>query len=326
MTDATATNRTAPRAFFDRPVAAEVARPAADEMARTRHAHVWRRLAEIQARHRRAIHRRLTTLGKRHADVVSLQSRLALRHRALLAAEEEDRAARSLAPAPGVLPHEPHHRALGPLGLAVALGLCVVADYLVDRSTLEVLLLPLRLTQLLALLVAVVQTLAAHTIGRLLRRSREAVDPGALAPERRIVVGLCALLAVTVTAMAVLRGMFGTTLLALLMFGVGAAAALVAITASYLHANGRLDALGVTERRLGRRGWRAARTGRRLLRAEARRTVATGNLRAAAAGVVAEVEGVYATHQVHLNGSEPAWVAQMRHWVEGRDLPYDQPT
>src|SRR4029453_15715820 len=168
--------RTAPRAFFDRPVAAEVARPAADEMARTPHAHVWRRpaqiqarprggapprrahvwrrLAEIQARHRRAIHRRLTTLGKRHADVVSLQSRLALRHRALLAAEEEDRAARSLAPPPGVLPHEPPHRALGPLGLAVALGLCVVADYLVDRSTLEVLLLPLRLTQLLALLVA----------------------------------------------------------------------------------------------------------------------------------------------------------------------------
>ena len=325
MSETTATTN-APRAFFDRPIAAEVARPAADEMARTRHAHVWRRLAEIQARHRRTIHRRLTVLGRRQADMVALQSRLALRHRALLAAEEEDRAARSLAPAPGVLPHEPHHRALGPVGLAAALGICIVADYLVDRSTLQVLLLPLRLTQLLALLVAVVQTLAAHTVGRLLRRSREAVDPGALAPERAIVVALAVLLAVTVTGMAVLRGMFGTTLLALVMFGVGSAASLVAVTASYLHANGRLDALGVTERRLRRRGWLAARTGRRLLRADARRTVAAGNLRAAAAGVVAEVEGVYAAHQVHLNGTEPAWVAQMRGWVEGRDLPYDQAT
>lgn len=42
--------------------------------------------------------------------------------------------------------------------------------------------------------------------------------------------------------------------------------------------------------------------------------------------MVAEVEGVYAAHQVHLNGTEPAWVAQMRGWVEGRDLPYDQAT
>lgn len=326
MSETTAAARAATRSFFDRPVAPEVARPAADELARVRAAHVWRRLAEIQARRRRAVHRRLTVLGKRHADVVTLESRLALRHRALLAAEEEDRAARSLAPPPGVLPHEPHHRALGPVGLAAALGVCVLADYLVDRSTLQVLLLPLRLTQLLALLVAVVQTLAAHTIGRLLRRSREAVDPGVLGPERAITLALAALVAVTVAAMAVLRGMFGTLLLALLMLGVGAAAALVAITASYLHTNVRLDALAATERRLGRRGWLAARTSRRLMRAEARRTVAVGNLRACAADVVAEVEGVYATNRVHLNGREPAWLAQMRRWVDGRDLPYDQAT
>jgi hypothetical protein len=62
------------------------------------------------------------------------------------------------------------------------------------------------------------------------------------------------------------------------------------------------------------------------LRAEARRTVAAGNLWACAADVVAEVEGVYATHRVHLNGSEPAWVAQMRGWVEGHDLPSDHAT
>lgn len=311
------------RSFFERPIDPEVPAPAPEEVARLRHAQVWRRVAELQARHRRTIARRLIVLGRRDAEVRTLRARLALRQRALLAAEQEDRTARMLAPSPGLLPYEPHHRALGHLGLAFVLALCVLADYLVDRSALQVLLLPLRLTQLLALLIATVQTLAAHMIGRLLRRSREVVDPGLLGHERRITVALGAFLAVTVGGVAVLRSYFGTTLLAVVMFGVGASAALVAVTACYLHASVRLDALGVTERRVGRRGWLATRTGRKLLRAEARRAVARGGLRAGAADLVARVDLVYAEHQVHLNGSEPPWVVQLRRWADGRDLPYD---
>ena len=309
--------------FFDRPVEPRLVPPSPVEVDRVRRAFVQRRILEIQARHQRRIARRLRTLGRRDADVQALRARLAVHQRSLLVAETEDRAVRAIPPPPRGLAHDAYHRASS-LGLVVALTICVVADYLVDRGALQVLLLPLRLTQVLALLVAVVQTLAAHTVGRLLRRLSLTLDPDVLAHERTIMRLLAGLVVVTVVGLAALRAVFGTALLGLLMLGTGAAAALVAVTASYLHASLRVDALGATERRIRRRAWLAIRTGRRLLGAVARRTAAVGDLRASASAVAVSVDLVYDDALVHLDGDEPPWIQQMRRWAEGDELPYDE--
>jgi hypothetical protein len=176
----------------------------------------------------------------------------------------------------------------------------------------------------LALLVAVVQTMSAHAVGRLLRRQSEAVDPGALRHERTKMRMLVVFIAITVAGLAVLRGLLGTLVFGVMILAVGGAAAVVAITASYLHASTRLDALGATGRRLRWEGRAATRAGRRLVRAQARQAVAASDLRASAAIVVAQVDLVYAHHRLPVDGGEPPWLAEMRRWARGEGLPTDR--
>ena len=307
--------------FFDDPIPPLPPAPAPEAVHGTHEAFVQQRLVEIHDRQRRRINARALRLGRRTAAVQGLRVRLALHRRSLLVAARENSRVHEQPVPPRGLAFDGHSRALGTVALVVVLAVCVLADYLVDRGSLQVLRLPLRLTQVLALLVAVVQTMSAHAVGRLLRRQSEAVDPGALRHERTKMRVLIVFIAVTVAGLAVLRGLLGTLVFGVMILAVGGAAAVVAVTASYLHASTRLDALGATARRLRREGWAATRVGRRLVRAQARQAVAASDLRATAAAVVAQVDVVYATHSPPDDGGEPPWVVEMRRWARGEDLP-----
>lgn len=251
--------------FFDDPIPPLPPAPAPEAVHGTHEAFVQQRLVEIHDRQRRRINGRALRLGRRTAAVQGLRVRLALHRRSLLVAARENSRVHEQPVPPRGLAFDGHSRALGTVALVVVLAVCVLADYLVDRGSLQVLRLPLRLTQVLALLVAVVQTMSAHAVG--------------------------------------------------------GAAAVVAVTASYLHASTRLDALGATGRRLRREGRAATRVGRRLVRAQARQAVAASDLRATAAAVVAQVDLVYASHRLPVDGGEPPWVVEMRRWARGEDLP-----
>lgn len=312
---------TATAAFFDDPVPPLPPAPSPEAVDRAHEAFVQQRLVEIHARHRRRINRRALRLGRGTAAVRAQRVGLALRRRSLLVAARENGQVHEQPVPPRSSPFDGHSRALGTVALVAVLAVCVLADYLVDRGSLQVLRLPLRLTQVLALLVAVVQTIAAHAAGRLLRRQSEAVDPGALRHERTKMRLLIGLVATTVAGLAVLRGLQGTVVFGVMILAVGGAAAVVAVTVSYLHASTRLDALAATGRRLRREGRAATRAGRRLVRAQARQAVAASDLRASAATVVAQVDLVYASHRAPIGGGEPPWVAEMRRWARGEDLP-----
>jgi hypothetical protein len=280
----------------------------------------WRRIGEIMERDGRRIRRLLRRLGRSHARVQALAARLAIRGHRVHHARRESDAVRRRTP-PLRFPWDGHARALPTVGLVAVLAVCVTIDYLVDRNALQVLLLPLRVTQALAMFIAVAQTLAAHTVGHLRRRMAEAADPDALHHERVTMWVLTGLVATTVAGLAVFRGMQGAALLGLVMFAVGAAASAVAATAAYLHANSRLSALRTTGNQLERTGDGASRLGRKLLRAEARRAADACGLQASASATLAKVEAVYALYDVSLNGREPPFVAHLRRLAAGTGLP-----
>ena len=299
--------------------------PSREDRERTRDAYVRTRLAEIQATNRRPMNKAVRRLGRATARYMALEARMEMARRRVDAAEQANAEVHRTAPSPRGSGYDAHSRALGLIGLAVILAICVVADYLVDRSAMQVLLLPLRITQALALFVAIVQMGAAHTVGRLLRRQKEVVDEGSLRHERTKMRLLIGFLATTVVGMAALRAVDGSLLLAAVMFGVGASAAVVAVTASYLHANTRMDALAASERALRWRTRATARTGRRLVRAEADLAVRRNDFTTRASTIATAVDLVYTEHRAHLNGSEPAWLGKVRHWAAGHDLPAGPP-
>lgn len=294
--------------------------PEPDASAIAAQAYVWRRLDEIQRRHRRRIARSVRRLARCTADAYALDARLAIQRRALEVAERESNAVVDRPASPRVA-YDGHTRALGTTALMLTLSVCIVADYLVDRGALQTLLLPLRMTQALALLIAVVQTLSAHTVGRLLRRQVDSLDPDGLRSERVEMWALVALVTVSVAGLAVVRGTRGSLILAALLFAVGTAAALVSATASYLHASTRVDAIRRASSHVRRAGSALARSRRRQLRAHARQASAMSDLQAAAGSVVAQVEGVYALANVHPGGGEPAWIDVLRRWARGQGLP-----
>jgi hypothetical protein len=302
------------------PLGGEPALPSPADEAAQREAHVWQRLAELQQRHRRRLGRQLKQLGDRQAAVRALGARLVLARRALATAVRDNDAVHRRAPSPRYA-YDELGRALSGLGLVVILSVCVLFDYLVDRSALQVLLLPLRVTQTFALFIAVVQTLSAHTIGTLLRRVKESPDPGALHHERWAMGVLGALVASTVVGLAAFRGMNGSVLFGLVMLGTGAATSVVATTASYLHASPRMHAVRTTGRGVRRSGNRVARLGRKMFRADARTGVAASSLQATAAAIAAQVEAIYSAQGVRLDGREPPWIGRVRRLADGDGLP-----
>jgi hypothetical protein len=283
-------------------------------------AYVWRRLDEIQRRQRRRVARSVRRLARCTADAHALDARLAIKRRALEVAERESDAVLDRPASPRVA-YDGHMRALGTPALVLTLSVCIVADYLVDRGALQTLLLPLRMTQALALLIAVVQTLSAHTVGRLLRRQVDSLDPDGLRSERVGMWALVALVTATVAGLAVVRGARGSLVLAGLLFAVGTVAALVSATASYLHASTRVDAIRRALSHVRRAGTALARSRRRQLRAHTRQASAMSDLQATAGSVVAQVESVYALANVRPGGGEPAWIDLLRRWTRGQGLP-----
>jgi hypothetical protein len=257
------------------------------------------------------------------ADVHALDTRLSLQQRALENAQRETNAVLDRPASPRIA-YDGHMRALGTPALVMTLLLCVVVDYLVDRGALQALLLPLRTTQALALLIAVVQTLSAHTVGRLLRRQVDSLDPDGLRSERLGMWVLIVFVIVTVAGLAAVRGARSSMLLAVLLFAVGTAAAVVAATASYLHASTRVDAVRRAFSHVRRAGSALARSRRRQLRALTRRASAVSDLRATAGSVVAQVESVCALTDVQLDGDEPAWIGLLRRWAQGHGLPSEE--
>lgn len=294
--------------------------PQHDEETRTRDAYVHSRLAEIQASNRRPINRALRRLGRATARYLAADAHMELARRRVNAAETASSEVHRMGRSPRGTGYDSHSRALGSIALAAVLVVCVLVDYLVDRSAMQVLLLPLRITQALALFVAVVQMGAAHTVGRLLRRQKEVLDQGALRHERTKMRLLIGLLTTTVIGMAALRLNAGMPLLGAVMFGVGAAATVTAVTASYLHANTRLDAVVASDRALGRRVRNVSRKGRRLVRAEAEVAVRRNDVANRASTIATAVDLVYAAHGTGIPLAEPAWVGQVRRWAAGHDL------
>jgi len=286
-------------------------------------AYLWRRIDEIQRRNRRRIARSVRRLAMRTADVHALDTRLSLQQRALENAQRETNAVLDRPASPRIA-YDGHVRALGTPALVMTLLLCVVVDYLVDRGALQALLLPLRTTQALALLIAVVQTLSAHTVGRLLRRQVDSLDPDGLRSERLGMWVLIVFVIVTVAGLAAVRGARSSMLLAVLLFAVGTAAAVVAAAASYLHASTRVDAVRRAFSHVRRAGSALTRSRRRQLRALTRRASAVSDLRATAGSVVAQVESVYALTDVQLDGDEPAWIGLLRRWTQGHGLPSEE--
>ena len=302
------------------PLGGEPAVPSPADEAAQREAHVWQRLAELQHRHRRRLGRQLKEVGDCQAAVRGLGARLVLARRGLAAAVRDNDAVHRRVPTPRFA-YDELGRALSTVGLVAILSVCILFDYLVDRSALQVLLLPLRVTQTFALFIAVVQTLAAHTVGTLLRRLKESPDPGGLRHERWAMGLLGALVAGSVVGLAVFRGMNGSALFGLVMLGTGAATSLVATMASYLHASPRVHAVRTTGRGVRRAGNRVARLGRKLFRADARTGVAASSLQATAAAIAAQVEAIYSAQGVRLDGREPPWIGRVRRLAEGEGLP-----
>jgi hypothetical protein len=207
------------------PLGGEPAVPSPADEAAQREAHVWQRLAELQHRHRRRLGRQLKEVGDCQAAVRGLGARLVLARRGLAAAVRDNDAVHRRVPTPRFA-YDELGRALSTVGLVAILSVCILFDYLVDRSALQVLLLPLRVTQTFALFIAVVQTLSAHTVGTLLRRLKESPDPGGLHHERWAMGLLGALVAGSVVGLAAFRGMNGSALFGLVMLATGAATSL----------------------------------------------------------------------------------------------------
>ena len=118
--------------------------PSPEDRDRTRDAYVRNRLAEIQVTSRRPINAAMRRLGRSTARYMSLDARMEMARRRVAAAEQANAEVHRTAPSPRGSGYDAHNRALGPIGLAIILTICVIADYLVDRSAMQVLLLPLR--------------------------------------------------------------------------------------------------------------------------------------------------------------------------------------
>jgi hypothetical protein len=300
------------------PTAFTIPAPTPDDLVRRGRAEARARLVRLHDGWRRELVRLVRRHGRWRGRVCAAQGALDLAFWRLAVAEDANASVRVQPPPVGGLAHDAHSRALGTVPLLLVLGLCAGADYLIDRGALQALLLPLALTQTLALFIAVVQTTASHVAGRLLRRQRETADPGALREERtalRLILGFVAL---TVVGLAGLRGVFGGWLLVAIMLGVGAASTLVAVAASYLHTNTRLDALRRSERRVRWAGAAVTRRERRLGNALAGAAAARRALQAGAAGIVSRVERACDDLGVEFD-PEPDWIVEARRVARGDD-------
>jgi hypothetical protein len=287
--------------------------------------YVQGRLSAIHAASNKKVTATVTALGDAVAEVDAAHARYHVTSHQVRKAIEASTTVRALPPAPGGLPTDSHSRALGRFSMVAILVVCLFGDWLVDRGSLLVFRLAFGFTETLAALIAVVQTLSAHTVGRLLRRLKEAIDPDELSHERKKMVILIGLITTTVIALALVRAALGNLLLAALVLGVGGASALVAVTISYLHANTRLDAIEDTDKKVDKAGNKAADTGRDVRRAEARMVGAVSELEAVAGGVVAKIDLVYQHHGVHpVAGDEPAWIIKLRDWAAGHNLPINE--
>lgn len=307
--------------FLEEPVDSAVVRPTADDVAESRKAFVRSRLAKIHSSSHKTVTAAVTGVGSAIAEVQAAQARFALTQRAVRYAELESGTVRALPPPPGGLRYEPHSRALGRFAMTTILGVCLFGDFLVDRGSLLVFRLAFGFTETLALLTAVIQTFSAHTVGRLIRRLKEAIDPDEMSHERWKMHLLISLITVVVIALALVRAARGNFLLAALVLGVGGSSALVAVTVSYLHANTRLDAIEDTDHKIRNAGNKAADRGRDLLQAEAKRVGAVSKLQATADDVVARIDLVYKNYGVQPSDNEPAWIRQLRDWASGQHLP-----
>lgn len=308
--------------FADRDLGG-VPTPSEADRERRRRAQVQLRLAEIQKKQKRPVNRSVLVLGESIAVARAARFELGAAEQDMSMRQLERKTVLELAPPVGGLVYDQHSRALGSVGMWAILAICVVSDYLVDRGSMLVFRLPLALTESIALLIAVLQTMAAHSVGRLLRRHSEAEDPDTLRHEWRKMWLLIGFLAVVVLGVAAVRASLGSFVFALVILGAGAVSAVVATVASYLHASTRRDALEKTTREVRSSGHQVAGRGKDLLTSEAAVIAAVDSLQAAAATGVAKIELVYAANSFTPD-EEPPWVKEWRAWADGRALPYPE--
>ena len=212
--------------------------------------------------------------------------RVARRQGDLATAQQDTRGAQARLDGENRLPRGPYDGPTRPVPTwvyAVVILLAWVLGYAIDRGALLVLELPLDLTRAIALMAVVVQLLAAHFGGHLLRRRHDAVDPLVRGRAETLLAATCLVGAFTVSAvLALIRGLSSGLLAGALFLVLGVLDMAVTVVAAYLHTHEGLSAVERARRHERYLRWRLARATRWLRRGVARARAAHDTTRRAA--------------------------------------------
>lgn len=252
---------------------------------RAKNAVVWRRKAKVAAAARRD-HRRGQAAAKAAAE-----------------AEEAEQRARACGPSTGHVADAGRRVVSLPIYLGI-LTLVGVLAYNLNKGALLVLLLPLPLTEAIALVSVVLTLAAAHWGGHILRRRHEVIEDRTVLGRTEITLGRVCVVAI--------RGAVGGLLPALLFLGLGVLDFTVALVASYFFTNDAVAARGRARRRARLASWYAALGRRSLLRQVARWRTSCYTYRDAAAVVVLDADQIRAAgldtwQRTHAAEPEPVW-------------------
>lgn len=203
------------------------------------------------------------------------------------------------------------------VSLPIYLGILTLAGmlaYNLNKGALLVLLLPLPLTEAIALVAVVLTLAAAHWGGHIMKRRHEVVEDRTVLGRTEITLGLVcvgggyALMVIVAT----LRGAVGGLLPGLLFLGLGVLDFTVALVASYFFTNDVVAARNRARRRARLASWYAALGRRSLLRQVARWRTSCYAYRDAASVVVLAADQIRAAgldtwQRTHAGQPEPTW-------------------